>query len=50
MSQKQRFLPVPYTEAVQQNLNKIQGKRQVRDGKKTPLHKIAEEILATAKG
>jgi hypothetical protein len=45
----QRHLPIPYTKEVSTNLNRIQAKRQLRDGKKTPLTEIAKEILATAK-
>jgi hypothetical protein len=50
------YLPVPYrntdgsSTGVQENLIRIQAKRQLKEGRKTALTEIAAEILAKAKG
>lgn len=52
---KRPYLPVPYLNddgtdnGARANLVRIQGLRQARTGKKTPLKKLAAEILAKAK-
>lgn len=42
-------LPVPLSKTAQTNLLKIQGQRQAKEGKKTTLKTLANEIIENAK-
>jgi hypothetical protein len=48
-TEKTKTLPVPLTEGVRSNLNRIQAERQLKDGHRTSLKAIATEILENAK-
>lgn len=46
---KPQSLPIPYTQEVKDNLNRIQATLQLRDGRRTSLKRIAVDILSSAK-